>query len=256
MPSKRTLPRDLTCHGCLSAGWSARFSLLILPPHIYRIVMDGRLEDSNSPARLLWPTLETMARPARERRRLAPAIRDDLISLLCAKVPLSVRELATLLDRTEAYTGDAIRPLVENGRLTFLFPSQPRHPRQRYLTVGSDAESIAAEMVAEGAADAVDSGLSSGSAQESTPSRAVTPDRDLAAKEELASRIWPELERIAAPAREQRRLAPAVRDALVIALCARAPLSARELAGLLGRSEAYVSDAIQPLVKTGKLGFL
>src|SRR5687768_15720548 len=131
MSSERTLPRGLTCHGCLCAGWSARFSLLILPRHVGRSVLERRFDTSDWPYRLLWPTLETMARPARERRRLAPAIRDDLISLLCAKVPLSVRELATLLDRTEAYTGDAIRPLVENGRLTFLFPSQPRHPRQR-----------------------------------------------------------------------------------------------------------------------------
>ena len=38
-----------------------------------------------------------------------------------------------LLDRSEAYIGDAIRPLVNDGRLTFLYPDQPRHPRQKYM---------------------------------------------------------------------------------------------------------------------------
>jgi hypothetical protein len=44
-----------------------------------------------------------------------------------------VKELSILLDRSEAYIGDAIRPLVNDGSLTFLYPDQPRHPRQKYL---------------------------------------------------------------------------------------------------------------------------
>jgi hypothetical protein len=86
----------------------------------------------------IWPELEEIARPAREHRRLAPAARSEIIIRLCARAPLSVRELSILLDRSEAYVGDAIRPLVNSGELTFLHPDQPRHPRQKYLAGGSE----------------------------------------------------------------------------------------------------------------------
>jgi predicted transcriptional regulator len=215
-----------------------------------------RLEDSGSSAGSLWPTLEELARPAREKRRLNPAVRDQLITELCSRTPLSVRELAQLLDRTEAYTGDAIRPLLEVDRLTFLYPGQPRHPKQRYLTPNSpaadQAEQIrageipvagAASVLSPGVEGTVVSHLGAGSA-------AANPESD------VASRIWTQLERSALVARERRRLAPAVRDRLVLELCSMAPLSARELGVLLNRSEAYVADAIHPLVTAGELGFL
>ena len=48
-------------------------------------------------------------------------------------MPLSVKDLSVLLDRSEAYIGDAIRPLVNAGELTLLYPDQPRHPRQKYM---------------------------------------------------------------------------------------------------------------------------
>ena len=81
----------------------------------------------------MWPQLEAVAQPARVRRRLSPEERSDIIVRLCVLAPLSVKELSTLLDRSEAYIGDAIRPLVNDGRITFLFPDQPRHPKQKYL---------------------------------------------------------------------------------------------------------------------------
>ena len=46
---------------------------------------------------------------------------------------MAVKDLSVLLDRSEAYIGDAIRPLVNAGELTFLYPDQPRHPRQKYM---------------------------------------------------------------------------------------------------------------------------
>lgn len=52
-----------------------------------------------------------------------------------------MKELSILLDRSEAYIGDAIRPLVNDGSLTFLYPDQPRHPRQKYLA-GRNAAAI------------------------------------------------------------------------------------------------------------------
>ena len=92
------------------------------------------MDDTDAQMQSYWPELEELARPARERRRLAPETRSEIILQLCAKAPLSVKELSELLDRSEAYVGDAIRPLVTGGDLTFLFPDQPRHPRQKYIT--------------------------------------------------------------------------------------------------------------------------
>src|SRR5688572_26917499 len=113
-------------------------------PAIIKRTKGIRLEDSGSLAKFLWPTLLDIARPAREKRRLEPEARDRLILDLCGRASLSVRELAELLDRTEAYVGDAIRPLVDAQLLSFQYPDQPRHPRQRYLTRGSEADAAAA----------------------------------------------------------------------------------------------------------------
>lgn len=91
------------------------------------------MDDSDAQASGVWPDLEALARPARERRRLPPETRSRIILELCERAPLSVKELSLLLDRSEAYVGDAIRPLVTAGNLTFLYPDQPRHPKQKYL---------------------------------------------------------------------------------------------------------------------------
>lgn len=91
------------------------------------------MDETDAQAAPVWPQLEAVAQPARVRRRLSPEERSDIIVRLCALAPLSVKELSTLLDRSEAYVGDAIRPLVNEGRITFLFPDQPRHPKQKYM---------------------------------------------------------------------------------------------------------------------------
>src|SRR5688500_11185220 len=57
---------------------------------------------------------------------------------MCGRAPLSVRELALLLNRSEAYIADAVQPLVSSERLSFLYPDQPRHPRQRYAARWTD----------------------------------------------------------------------------------------------------------------------
>jgi hypothetical protein len=92
------------------------------------------LDDTDAQASGVWPELEALAQPAKDRRRLPPEVRSRIILELCARSPLSVKELSVLLDRSEAYIGDAIRPLVTSGELTFLHPDQPRHPKQKYLT--------------------------------------------------------------------------------------------------------------------------
>ena len=93
------------------------------------------MDDTDAQAQSYWPDLEELARPARERRRLPPEQRSQIIVQRCGRAPLSVKELSVLLDRSEAYVGDAIRPLVNAGDLTFLYPDQPRHPRQKYVSV-------------------------------------------------------------------------------------------------------------------------
>jgi hypothetical protein len=95
------------------------------------------LDDSDARASGVWPDLEALARPSRERRRLPPDTRSRIILDLCERAPLSVKELSLLLDRSEAYVGDAIRPLVTAGNLTFLYPDQPRHPKQKYLAAAT-----------------------------------------------------------------------------------------------------------------------
>lgn len=228
--------------------YSYLFDLNPLP-----MIWTHRLEDSGSLVGSVWPALEELARPAREKRRLNPGVRDELIYELCSHAPLSVRELAQLLNRTEAYTGDAIRPLVESHHLTFLFPDQPRHPKQRYLAPNSRAEELAERIRAGDLPGALGSAVFHAGVDVGVVSHRGA---DTDPESELASRIWPHLERMAAVARERRRLAPAVRDRLVLELCSMAPLSARELGILLNRSEAYVADAIHPLVTAGDLGFL
>jgi hypothetical protein len=95
------------------------------------------LDDRDAKAGGIWPALEALARPARERKRLPPDTRSRIILELCKLAPLSVKELSILLDRSEAYVGDAIRPLVTAGDLIFLYPDQPRHPKQKYLASGN-----------------------------------------------------------------------------------------------------------------------
>lgn len=91
------------------------------------------MDDTDAEASSAWPELERIAQPARDSRRLAPEVRGAIIAELCALSPLSVKQMSTLLDRSEAYIGDAIRPLVSSGQITFLFPDQPRHPKQKYI---------------------------------------------------------------------------------------------------------------------------
>lgn len=92
------------------------------------------MDDTDAQATDAWPELERIAQPARDRRRLAPVVRSAIIAELCAIAALSVKELSALLDRSEAYIGDAIRPLVSGGELTFMYPDQPRHPKQKYIS--------------------------------------------------------------------------------------------------------------------------
>lgn len=95
------------------------------------------MDNADGELQTIWSELEVVAQPARERRRLDPAIFANLVIALCTRAPLSVRDLSLLLERSEAYVGDAIRPLVASGRIQFLFPDQPKHPRQKYTAIAA-----------------------------------------------------------------------------------------------------------------------
>ncbi len=83
--------------------------------------------------RQLWPELERLAQPARERRQLDPAALERIILELCDRTALTASELADLLYKTEPFISVAIRPLIQSGKLN---PSDPAHrphdSEQRY----------------------------------------------------------------------------------------------------------------------------
>lgn len=85
--------------------------------------------------RELRPELEEIARPVRGTRRPDPALRDEVIVRLCARAPLSLRELTGLLHRNESYLQGVLQALIGSGRLRFLYAARPNHPRQRYVAV-------------------------------------------------------------------------------------------------------------------------
>jgi hypothetical protein len=88
--------------------------------------------------------LTTIASRIQRRAHLNAAERDSVLVELCAVMPLAVRDVAELIGRSEDHTGKILGRLVSEGRLAYLFPLQPRHPRQRY-TVPS-GESTSAEV--------------------------------------------------------------------------------------------------------------
>ncbi|MGE5619340.1 MAG: RNA-binding domain-containing protein [Sphingomonadaceae bacterium] len=89
--------------------------------------------DSGGGAQALRRELLDIAGPARAHRRLRPETLDDVIVALCGRVPLSVQELSEVLERSREHIRRAVNALVASGRLTYLYPGQPRHPHQKYV---------------------------------------------------------------------------------------------------------------------------
>jgi len=91
-----------------------------------------RSEDTEEKSEVTREELLEIAWPAREHRRLHPDKLGEVIVKLCARTPLSVRELAELVNRTESHLRETLRLLIAAGRLAYLYPDQPNHPHQRY----------------------------------------------------------------------------------------------------------------------------
>ena len=66
-------------------------------------------------------------------KRASPQTVQNALLKLCGWKPLGAQQLAYLLRRNVAYLqNEYIRPLVASGRLEYLYPDNPAHPRQAY----------------------------------------------------------------------------------------------------------------------------
>lgn len=81
-------------------------------------------------------SLWQIASLARKKRRLPPAMMEQIILQLCAKRPLMLKELSYLLDRTaDGLRNNYLAKLLEEGKVRLKYPEQPNHPRQAYMTI-------------------------------------------------------------------------------------------------------------------------
>jgi ATP-dependent DNA helicase RecG len=72
----------------------------------------------------------------------------------------------------------------------------------------------------------------------------------------ILPQVWQELEELADRARKQGRLGTVDRDNLIVALCAIAPLSLKQLAGLVGLSQPHLREVLRGLVASKRISFL
>jgi predicted HTH transcriptional regulator/predicted transcriptional regulator len=91
-----------------------------------------------------WESLLRIASPARDRKRLPPHQLDRIIVRLCGVEPLSIRQLAALLDRGERHMQEIVRNLVATGAIRPV-RRERRHPHQRY-SASSDVTTDDAEI--------------------------------------------------------------------------------------------------------------
>jgi ATP-dependent DNA helicase RecG len=131
------------------SGRTARYQLgsgaSELPVHPQSSVPDPQSSDPDSEGQeqnpqttrddeqTLWQELKHIMTLARRGGRISGLARDALIVQLCAHTPLSLKQLGELVGLSEPYLREVLRKLVAAGRLAFLYPHQPNHPRQRYI---------------------------------------------------------------------------------------------------------------------------
>ncbi|MED0654031.1 transcriptional regulator [Anoxybacillus geothermalis] len=97
---------------------------------------DISMHDSNEKGETIDERLWKMAELARRKKRLAPAVMEQLIVRLCRERPLRLKELAELLERTpDGLRNNYLGKLLEEGKIRLKYPDQPNHPRQAYIAV-------------------------------------------------------------------------------------------------------------------------
>ncbi|KAF0996795.1 ATP-binding protein [Geobacillus sp. TFV-3] len=95
---------------------------------------DIRMHDSDEKRETIDERLWKMAELARRKKRLAPAVMEQLIVRLCRERPLRLKELAELLERTpDGLRNNYLGKLLEEGKIRLKYPDQPNHPRQAYM---------------------------------------------------------------------------------------------------------------------------
>jgi ATP-dependent DNA helicase RecG len=89
-------------------------------------------DDAQDTSDFMSADLVEISSIVRDRAYVDTKTRNDTIVLLCSHRPLSLQELAALLDRSPDSLRAALRSLVEAGRLAYLYPERRNHPRQKY----------------------------------------------------------------------------------------------------------------------------
>jgi hypothetical protein len=87
-----------------------------------------------------WSHLEDLAAPVARTTSVDARRRNDVIVRLCAVRPLSLTDPTRLLRRDPTHLRPVLRELVGSGRLRYLYPDAPRHPRQRYVAAGTSPD--------------------------------------------------------------------------------------------------------------------
>jgi hypothetical protein len=85
---------------------------------------------SNDPA---WTELEEIASIARKSSRLSREEHSKIIIALCTRYPLSINELAYLINRDKDHLRSILRHLIKRGEIQYFYPNQPNHPEQKYI---------------------------------------------------------------------------------------------------------------------------
>ena len=76
-----------------------------------------------------------IAKPARDKKKLVPALTRTIIRQLCEGQYLRAEQLGELMDRSkEKLQTNFLAPMVQNGELTLRYPGQLTHPEQAYRT--------------------------------------------------------------------------------------------------------------------------
>jgi predicted HTH transcriptional regulator len=82
-----------------------------------------------------WARLVELARPVSKQGWQRRQIVRQTVLTLCRVRPLRLAELSRLLDREpQSLRQSYLNPLIDEGRLTYLYPGEPTHPGQAYRT--------------------------------------------------------------------------------------------------------------------------
>lgn len=90
----------------------------------------------------LWNELMQLGEVIRAHSRIDRITLENVIVQLCAFAPLGVNDLETLLKRKREYILRIIRALIASGRINYLHPLQPSHPRQKYVATEIVGEEV------------------------------------------------------------------------------------------------------------------